>query len=134
MASVASALRNAPIRMIDTRPLPGASAPTGMRTHFNAARRTPNSMKSAKARAMAAVATAEDSDWALATPTTRASKVQAVTSSTAALAKAVTPREVPSRLRSSRMRANTGNAVMLIATPMNSEKVRKRMPSGAYSP
>jgi hypothetical protein len=72
-------------------------------------------MKSAKARAMAAVATAEDGDWALATPTTRASNVQAVTSSTAALAKAVTPREVRSRLRSSRMRANTGKAVMLMA-------------------
>src|ERR1039458_7813052 len=46
-----------------------------------------------------------------------------VTSSTAAQAMAIVPRRVCIRSRSLRMRASTGNAVMLMAAPMNRAKL-----------
>ena len=52
--------------------------------------------------------------------TTKARMLHAVTSSTAAHVMAVVPSGVCVRWRSSRMRARTGNAVMLIAIPQNS--------------
>jgi len=58
--------------------------------------------------------------FARATPTTNASMHHAVTSSTAAQVIAMAPTLVLCRLRSVRIRASTGNAVMLIAAPMNS--------------
>ena len=48
-----------------------------------------------------------------------ARKIQAVTSSMAAHAIATEPIQVLSKFRSVRMRASTGNAVTLIAVPMN---------------
>ena len=70
------------------------------------------------------VITAPDTRSTLATATTKASKHQAVTSSTAAQVMATAPTRVPSRRRSLRMRANTGNAVMLMATPRKSVNAR----------
>ena len=64
---------------------------------------------------------------ARATATTNASMHQAVTSSTAAQVMATAPTWVLCRLRSVRMRASTGNAVMLIAAPMNSATEVKRI-------
>ena len=61
--------------------------------------------------------------WAWATPTTRASKHHAVTSSAAAHPRATTPRSVRSSLESARMRASTGKAVMAMATPRNRAKL-----------
>ena len=43
------------------------------------------------------------------------------------------PRGVPARRRSDRIRARTGNAVMLMAMPMKSAKGRKGTPEGASS-
>src|SRR5690349_16094037 len=65
--------------------------------------------------------------------TTIASSVQAVTSSTAAQVIAVEPSGVVIMLRSTRIRASTGNAVMLIAIPMNSAKAWNGTPAGAYA-
>jgi hypothetical protein len=62
---------------------------------------------------------------ALTMATTNASTVQAVTSSVAAQARAVLPRAVLVRPRSSRMRASTGKAVMLIEMPMKSANARE---------
>ena len=55
----------------------------------------------------------------------RASKHHAVTSSIAAQVIASEPAFVCSRARSDRMRASTGNAVMLMAVPINSAKLIK---------
>ena len=63
--------------------------------------------------------------------TTSASRLHAVTSSTAAQVIAVDPRGVFDSPRSSRMRASTGKAVMLIAMPMNSAKLSNGTPAGA---
>src|SRR6266516_6799444 len=52
-------------------------------------------------------------------PTTTARRHHAVTSSTAAHVSATAPRSVLVILRSARIRANTGNAVIDIATAMN---------------
>ena len=77
--------------------------------------------------------TAPPSAWpatgpsARAMPTTNASMHHAVTSSTAAQVIAIAPTLVLCRLRSVRMRASTGNAVMLIAAPMNSATDVKRI-------
>src|ERR1041384_5767768 len=57
----------------------------------------------------------------------------AVTSSTAAQAIATDPTLVFSILRSVRIRASTGNAVTLIAAPMNRAKPVKLTPGGAKS-
>ena len=54
-----------------------------------------------------------------------------LTSPTAAQARAVVPSGVLARPRSSRMRASTGNAVMLMAMPMNRAKARNGTPAGA---
>ena len=62
---------------------------------------------------------------------TNASMHQAVTSSTAAQAIAVLPKRVFDKPRSSRIRANTGNAVMLMAIPMKSAKPVKEVLAGA---
>ena len=56
------------------------------------------------------------------TETTRASRHQAVTSSTAAQVSAMTPMRVVWMRRSVRMRARTGKAVTDMETPRNSEK------------
>ena len=64
--------------------------------------------------------------------TTKARMLHAVTSSTAAQVMAVVPSGVCVRLRSSRMRASTGNAVMLIAMPQNSANAWNGTPGGAY--
>src|SRR5688572_3114522 len=64
---------------------------------------------------------------ARATPTTNASMHHAVTSSTAAHVIAIAPRFVLCRLRSVRIRASTGNAVTLMAAPMNSATDEKRI-------
>jgi hypothetical protein len=58
----------------------------------------------------------------LATADASASRPQAVTSSTAAAAIAMAPTGCLSMRRSTRMRANTGNAVIDMATPMKSAK------------
>ena len=50
---------------------------------------------------------------------------QPVTSSTAAQAIATVPKRLCSMSRSDRMRASTGNAVMLMAAPMNRAKLIK---------
>ena len=71
-----------------------------------------------------------------ATPTTNANRHQAVTSSIAAQLSATTPSSVFSMLRSVRMRASTGNAVIDIATPMNSAKLvngTSAVPNRGYS-
>src|SRR5688572_18488386 len=68
----------------------------------------------------AAVVSADFIPVARAIPTTNASMHQAVTSSTAAQVIVTAPTFVLCRLRSVRIRARTGNAVMLIAAPMNS--------------
>ena len=65
--------------------------------------------------------------------TTSARMVQAVTSPTAAHVMAVVPRCVFAIRRSIRIRASTGNAVMLIAMPMKSAKARNVIPTGASS-
>jgi hypothetical protein len=57
--------------------------------------------------------------------TTKASRHHAVTSSTAAQVMLMTPTFDWSSPRSLRMRASTGKAVMLIATPMKSTNDRK---------
>ena len=62
---------------------------------------------------------------ALTTATTNASRHHAVASPTAAHASAVAPIGLVVSPRSARIRARTGNAVMDIATPMNSEKLVK---------
>jgi len=49
----------------------------------------------------------------------------------AAHAIATRPRKVWNRLRSNRMRASTGKAVMLMAAPMNRENVKRSIPTGA---
>ena len=59
---------------------------------------------------------------AVVTATTKARMVHAVMSSTAAQVIAVAPSGVCVSWRSSRMRASTGKAVMLIAMPQNSAK------------
>src|SRR5262249_35420569 len=63
--------------------------------------------------------------------TTRASTLQAVTSSTAAQVRAMLPRAVFVRLRSCSMRASTGNAVMLIEIPMNNANAMNVAPGAA---
>ncbi len=68
---------------------------------------------------------------ARATATTKARMTQALTSPTAAQVSAVLPNAVRDRLRSFRMRASTGNAVMLMDMPMNSAKVVKLVPGAA---
>ncbi len=60
---------------------------------------------------------------ACATPTTKASRHQAVTSSVAAQPRAMIPNRVCCIRRSVKMRANTGNAVIEVATPMNRAKL-----------
>ena len=70
---------------------------------------------------------------ALATASTAARMHHAVASSIAAAAIAMEPTRDVSRLRSSRIRASTGNAVMLMAAPMNKANGRKATPSGARS-
>ena len=65
---------------------------------------------------------------ARATPTTTASRHQAVTSSTAAQVSAATPRSVRVSPRSVRIRASTGNAVIDIAMPMNIANATKGTP------
>ena len=62
---------------------------------------------------------------------TKASMHQAVASSIAAQANAVLPSGDLERFRSSSIRASTGNAVMLIAIPMNSAKAVKDVLAGA---
>jgi hypothetical protein len=62
----------------------------------------------------------EPSTFACATPTTNASRHQAVTSSTDAQVIAIEPSRVFVRRRSVRMRASTGNAVTDIETPRKS--------------
>ena len=59
--------------------------------------------------------------------TTNASMHQAVTSSTAAQVMVIAPTGVLCRLRSVRMRASTGKAVMLMAAPMNRATERNRI-------
>ena len=61
--------------------------------------------------------------FAWATPTTNASRHQAVTSSVAAQPRAMIPSCVLCIRRSVRMRARTGNAVIDMATPMNRAKL-----------
>ena len=63
--------------------------------------------------------------------TTTASSDHAVTSSTAAQARAVVPSGVRVRPRSSMTRARTGNAVMLSAMPMKSANEWNGTPGGA---
>ena len=63
--------------------------------------------------------------------TTSASSVHAVTSSTAAHVNANAPTGVVSIPRSDRIRASTGNAVMLMAMPMNRANAWKEVPAGA---
>ena len=70
---------------------------------------------------------------AVTTATTNASSVQAVTSSTAAQVRAVEPIGVFVKPRSSRMRASTGNAVMLMAIPMKRLNAWNGTPGGACS-
>ena len=57
----------------------------------------------------------------------------AVTSSTAAQVSAIEPSEVCDMRRSSKIRASTGNAVMLIATPMNNANALNEVPGLASS-
>jgi hypothetical protein len=63
--------------------------------------------------------------------TTIARMVHAVTSSTAAHVIAVLPSGVRVRPRSSRIRASTGKAMMLIAMPMKSANGTNGTPAGA---
>src|ERR1041384_4586222 len=58
---------------------------------------------------------------------------QAVTSSTAAQVSAIDPSGVWDKARSSSIRASTGKAVMLIATPMNNANAVNEVPGGASS-
>jgi 1-pyrroline-5-carboxylate dehydrogenase len=62
---------------------------------------------------------------------TNARMHQAVTSSTAAQVIAIDPSVVCVSPRSSKIRASTGKAVMLIATPMNNANALKEVPAGA---
>ena len=66
-----------------------------------------------------------------ATPTTTASRHHAVTSSTAAQVRAMVPSSLDVIRRSARILASTGNAVIDIATPMNSAKLVNGTPLGA---
>ncbi len=77
------------------------------------------------------VTVAAQTPLAPAMATTIASRLQAVTSSTAAQVIAVFPSGVFAMPRSRRMRTSTGKAVMLIAMPMNSANGRNRTPDGA---
>ena len=81
--------------------------------------------------AMASVGGLVLSAFARAMATTKASKHQAETSSTAAQAIAMAPTRDCIKLRSVRMRASTGNAVTLIAVPKNNANGRKATPLGA---
>jgi hypothetical protein len=64
--------------------------------------------------------------------TTHARMTHAVASFTAAHASAMVPRYVLPMARSARIRASTGNAVMLMAIPMNSANARNEAPGAAY--
>ena len=64
-------------------------------------------------------------------PTTSASRIQAITSLIAAQVRAATPSSVLVSPRSVRIRASTGNAVIDIATPMNSANAVLDTPAGA---
>ena len=68
---------------------------------------------------------------AFTTPTIKASRHQAVTSSMAAQVRASLPSGVLVMPWSDRIRASTGNAVIDIATPRNSMKCMKGTPAGA---
>ena len=100
-----------------------------MRAVHAAAGRTTNSTSAMYASAKAATSKAP-STCAWATPTTNANRHHAVTSSMAAQPRANTPSGVLSMPRSVRMRASTGNAVIDMATPMNSAKLSSGTPSG----
>src|SRR5437660_968653 len=93
--------------------------------------RTPQTItamnKSTNSRLIAEPVTLE----ARAIATTSASTLQAVTSSTAAQVTAMLPRKVFERLRSCKMRARTGNAVMLIEIPMNKANAVNVAPGAA---
>ena len=73
-----------------------------------------------KATASAIVATTPFAELAVATAVASAMRNHAETSSIAAAARAIAPTGRLSIRRSVRMRASTGNAVIDIATPMNS--------------
>src|SRR6266568_893925 len=64
--------------------------------------------------------------------TTNARMAHAVASSTAAQVIAMLPRKVLAMPRSLRIRASTGNAVMLRAIPMNKANAGKEAPGAAY--
>ena len=81
----------------------------------------------------AVVVAAPHSPLAPVTATTKASRHQALTSSTAAQASAIVPTRVRMSFRSVRMRARTGKAVTLMAVPRNSVKGSRATPSGASS-
>jgi hypothetical protein len=82
-------------------------------------------MTTMKTSASTSVSTAPPMLAARAMATTKAMIAQAATSLIAAQVRASVPSGVRERLRSWRMRASTGNAVMLIEMPMNSAKPRK---------
>src|ERR1019366_10287797 len=89
------------------------------------------SITATNSRTRTMVRTAGAKPPALTMATTKASTVQAVTSSVAAHARAVLPKAVLVKPRSSRMRARTGKAVMLIEMPIKSAKARKVVPGTA---
>ncbi len=95
--------------------------------------RTRRTTKTTYASARSVVRTPSIMVAARTSDTTHARMHHAVTSSTAAQVIARAPMRVRRRRRSTRMRARTGNAVMLIAAPMNSAKEKSGTPGGARS-
>src|SRR5688572_32230178 len=95
--------------------------------------RTKKSIASAKTKVNMTVANETIIPVAFTIAITSARMHQAVTSSTAAQVMAIEPRYVCDRPRSSSIRASTGNAVMLIATPINNANALKEVSGGASS-
>ncbi len=94
-------------------------------------RRTPITISATNASTNTRFSAAPPMLVAVATATTKARMLHAVTSSTAAQVMAVLPSAVCDRPRSCRMRASTGKAVMLIEMPMNRAKDTNEVPGAA---
>ncbi len=135
MTSVTSAADSITARTIAMRSLLSVSPIVpGFRTRCSIGRATsamPSTNTADSPIVASSVATAPPE---VVTATTKARMLHAVTSSTAAQAIAVVPSGVCVNPCSSRMRARTGKAVMLVAMPQKSAKLWNGTPAGANGP
>ena len=120
ISSVANADSRMPAKIATIQP-PGTRPASSKASDARASsRRTTISMNAVNAIASAIVLSTSEVPPCVATAVARAIRNQAVTSSIAAHASVSAPTGRFSIRRSTRMRASTGNAVIDIATPMNS--------------